>query len=203
MPTGYTASIYENKETTFEEFVWHCARNFGALLHLRDEPCGAPTLAQALSDSWGSNWHEERLVEAKAHLATIQAMTPQEMDAQRLVRHDQAWSDFRRQVSETNLLRGRYQTMLYWAKAWQPPTSAHENLRTFMIQQIEESLRWDCHPTSPGEMPDLDVFRRNLVERATANVTYHAYEAEKARIHEEQKREWVRALHASVPNPRL
>ena len=40
MPTGYTAYVQEG--ATFEEFVWRCARNFGALVTMRDEPTDVP-----------------------------------------------------------------------------------------------------------------------------------------------------------------
>ena len=41
MPTGYTDRIYRGVETSFRTFMLECARGFGALVHLRDEP-GAP-----------------------------------------------------------------------------------------------------------------------------------------------------------------
>ena len=39
MPTGYTLDLYNGKDITFEEFVLKCARAFGALIDMRDEPC--------------------------------------------------------------------------------------------------------------------------------------------------------------------
>ncbi len=202
MATGYTASIYKNKGTTFEEFVWHCARSRGALYHLRDEADDVPTLAQALSNSDGSDWHQKELSEAQAHLAAVQAMTPEEVDKRRLVEHDEAWKAFRRRVSETNLLHERYQHMLDKVKAWQPPSADHENLRAFMIQQLEESIRWDCYDPTVPTLEDLDAYRQNLIDRATRDVTYHTEEREKAAAAEERKRAWILALHSSVPNPR-
>ena len=40
MPTGYTAKIADGQ--TFEEFILSCARAFGALVEMRDEPADAP-----------------------------------------------------------------------------------------------------------------------------------------------------------------
>lgn len=37
MPTGYTSPLYEGKEISFEQFALRCARNFGALVMMRDE----------------------------------------------------------------------------------------------------------------------------------------------------------------------
>jgi hypothetical protein len=40
MPTGYTAPIADGM--TFEQFALGCARAFGALVTMRDEPSDAP-----------------------------------------------------------------------------------------------------------------------------------------------------------------
>lgn len=53
MPTGYTANIKNG--ITFEEFALDCARNFGALIIMRDEPKDAPIPEQFEA----SKHHEE------------------------------------------------------------------------------------------------------------------------------------------------
>ena len=40
MPTGYTAGILEGE--TFEQYALQCAKAFGALVMMRDEPSDAP-----------------------------------------------------------------------------------------------------------------------------------------------------------------
>lgn len=42
MPTGYTSPLYEGKEISFEQFALRCARNFGALVMMREEPLDTP-----------------------------------------------------------------------------------------------------------------------------------------------------------------
>lgn len=202
MPTGYTASINENKGTTFAEFVWHCSRNFGAMYHLRDDASGVPTLAQAMSDASSTSWHASKLEEAQAHLQAVLNMTPESMDAQRVADCDKAWESFRRRVSEKNLLRERYQAMLNQVKAWTPPTADHDNLRKFMIEQLEESMRFDCYDPEPPKNLDLDAYRVAQIDSATWSVNYHAKELARSREVEAQRRAWIDALHASVPNPR-
>ena len=40
MPTGYTAPIKDG--ISFNDFMWGCARAFGALIMMRDDPPGTP-----------------------------------------------------------------------------------------------------------------------------------------------------------------
>ena len=42
MPTGYTADIQDGKITTLREYALSCARAFGALIMMRDDPHDAP-----------------------------------------------------------------------------------------------------------------------------------------------------------------
>lgn len=42
MPTGYTAAVEDGTITEFDDFAWQCARAFGALIMMRDDPMSAP-----------------------------------------------------------------------------------------------------------------------------------------------------------------
>lgn len=42
MPTGYTYPVCEGKITEFPDFALSCARAFGALISMREEPMDAP-----------------------------------------------------------------------------------------------------------------------------------------------------------------
>lgn len=41
MPTGYTADVQSGKVTDFAEYAMNCARAFGALVLMRDDPSDA------------------------------------------------------------------------------------------------------------------------------------------------------------------
>lgn len=55
MPSGYTSDIYHGKDVTFKEFALKCARNFGALMHMRDESLDTPIRLKNLEDSYHKN----------------------------------------------------------------------------------------------------------------------------------------------------
>ena len=62
MPTGYTLELYDGKDITFEEFVLKCARAFGALINMRDEPRDAP-IPERFEPSY---YHLKELIKAKS-----------------------------------------------------------------------------------------------------------------------------------------
>lgn len=67
MPTGYTAPIYEGKQITFPEFAMQCARAFGALIDMRDDPMDSPIPDAFVPDTY----HARELVKAREQLADM------------------------------------------------------------------------------------------------------------------------------------
>jgi hypothetical protein len=64
MPTGFTADICKGAEVSFEDFAMTCARAFGALYSMRDEPMDAPIPETFVA----SGYHADELEKAKARL---------------------------------------------------------------------------------------------------------------------------------------
>jgi len=70
MPTGYTATLME-KNQTFPEFIMGCARAFGALIMMRDDPNDA-TIPDKFEPS---DYHAKGIIKAREKLAKLKAMT--------------------------------------------------------------------------------------------------------------------------------
>ncbi|VTR91619.1 unnamed protein product [Gemmata massiliana] len=46
--------------------------------------------------------------------------------------------------------------MLEHVRAWEPPSTDHENLKQFMIDQLRESIDFDCRGEYREPLPALD-----------------------------------------------
>lgn len=198
MPTGYTAPIKEG--ISFEEFVWGCARSFGALILMRDDPTDAP-----IPEFKPSEYHANALVEARAELARLNAMTSEEADAEALREHANFVAERGRWQKDSDELRSKYEAMLAAAKAWKPPTANHAGLKEFMVSQIEESIRFDCHDYSTDMQSKPQSGEEWLSERigqATDRIGRYAKENEEEIARANSRNSWVKQLHASVPMPR-
>src|SRR6266849_6658520 len=135
MPTGYTAMI-EERDVTFNEFVWQCARGMGALIMMRDDPMDAPIPERfKLSD-----YYDKSLLEVNTAIKRLEAMTSAERvaEGERLKREsierNEEW------LSERIEVNVRYNAMLAQVADWNPPTSEHQGLKDFMAQQISISF---------------------------------------------------------------
>lgn len=197
MPTGYTADLYEGKDVSFEGFIWECSRAFGALILMRDDPKDAPIPAVIEPDV---RYYEDSKVKAEARLVELAAMTPEEiMQANRQDRAEVLKSRAESAVKR-RLIRERYQAMLAEVAEWEPPTADHTGLKDFMVQQLEESIRFDCGDISWPEMPEVDpaAWFEEEIARADRTIARSnqqiAEEIERAR----GRTEWVQALRSSL-----
>lgn len=195
MPTGYTESI--SKEISFKEFVLKCSRAFGALIEMRDEPMDAPIPKEFKP----SEYHLKAMREAARELERYNAMTEIEAGKECEKEYKQAVRYEASSAKKNDELRQKYEAMLIQVKSWTPPTSEHQGLKDFMIEQISSSIKFDCSHTPEHYKPKQKTAQRWLkekIEGARKNIVYHKkeYDAEVQRCKE--RTDWVNQLIKSL-----
>lgn len=195
MPTGYTSELYDGKEQSFHEFVLSCARNFGALIEMRDEPLDAP-IPDAFTPS---DYHVTALAKAQAEYDRLIGMSDDEatVEANRLA---DEWDAKLADQEATRVARkARYEAMLSDVQAWRPPTSEHKGLKDFMIEQLTESIRFDCSTYEyPSPTRDGGDWRYEALAKARRDIEYHTVEHAKDVFRAAERTAWVRALRESL-----
>lgn len=197
MPTGYTYKVVNGEMADFSEFALNCARAFGALITMRDDPADAPIPEEIKPEC---SYNEKRLAESKARLAELNAMTPDEMlsacehaYATALASHDKYEAD----AAEEDR---RLDAMLEKVDAWTPPTANHVEMKKFMIDQLTISKRGSYRSPMP-EMLSPSEWHEAEVKKAMKDVSYHAGEVATEIERAKGRTEWIRALRSSLPSP--
>lgn len=195
MPTGYTAMITDRDGVTFPEFAMECARAFGALITMRDDPRDA-TIPEKFEPS---SQHREALDKALAELLDLSNMTDDECRVAAEKEYLEALARYRDLVQSDVEKRAKYEAMLDQVLAWEPPTADHVELKAFMVQQIESSIRFDCDYQWPKpQRKDLATWRADKRAQVERDVAYHekedAAEVERAN----SRTAWVQQLRDSL-----
>jgi hypothetical protein len=76
MPTGYTSDLYGGKEQDFRSFALSCARAFGALITMRDDPVDTP-IPERFEPS---TYSDRELSRAQDRLIELSDLTEAEAD---------------------------------------------------------------------------------------------------------------------------
>lgn len=196
MPTGYTASVVDGKVTEFPEFAAQCARAFGALVTMRDEPFDAPIPEEFAP----SNYNAERLKEAQDRLAWLRTLTPEQAEAEATKSYQKVAKANAEYIAINQLQDERLNAMLKKVKAWQPPTADHVGLKEFMTEQIRISLNGPYEPEPAKDLTGQEWLRHEI-EKAHKDVGYHAAEQAKEVERARSRTEWVKSLRTSLTAP--
>ena len=172
----------------FPDFVLRCARAFEPLL-----PCERiePSLH-----------HHILMEEAIMQLDRVLMWSDEEIQRQADLVYWKEMEVYDLSVADAETLAAKYRTMLLAVETWTPPTAAHEPLKTFMREQLTQSLAADCDVTviasnkpKPVEGP---MFRHLEITRLRHDIEYHrrkyVAEVEQARV----RTAWITTLRASL-----
>ena len=138
MPTGYSSLVLEG--ASFQEYALACARNFGALVSMRDDPMDAP-----IPDSFPvSNYDQERLTSALAEKEKYDFYADEDWIAEFKEYKKKQIKYAEKAILEKLETREKYEIMLEKVRKYVPPTEDHVNYAQFLESQIVESIQWDC-----------------------------------------------------------
>lgn len=189
MPTGYTAGL--KKDTSFKDFTFKCARAFKALNHMEDAPDNAPITLPTKD-----NRYEKLLKEAKSKLDEFNKLSPTELV---ILKDDEERAEYAKQTQyneEKVTLEEIYQSMFRKVRVWVPPTAEHLTLKKFMIQQLEESIKYDCTIDDKEGIYELsfDAWYKNKLEKLLKDIKFYSEKKEEYEHNYNEDVTWINYL---------
>jgi hypothetical protein len=195
MPTGYTIAVEEG--CSFNEFVWSCARGFGALVTLRDDIKAKIPLKLEYSP-----YHTVKLKELDAELMALQKPNFAKIEKIIANKNKEISERNKRYIEEHNVKIKRYAEMKQKISEWIPPTLEHNNLKDFMLQQIDVSINFEG---KPYQQPLVEILPAAWLElekaRLLKDIEYHTQRHNEEVKRVDERNEWLKALRESVPVP--
>lgn len=194
MATGYTYDVVEGKLTDFKAFALRCAHAFGALITLKEESMDCP-----IPEFKPEPYYEAHLAEAKNELSKLRAMTPADCEAMALQAYREVQAGLQKSYEESLVVRDRLLAMRSKAADWRPPTSEHQGLKDFMIQQLDDTLKWEGNPKIPEVQKKTGAeWLAVRVESAERDIQYYTQERDKEIKRCDERNRWVKELRASL-----
>lgn len=136
MPTGYTAQIEDGKITNAKDFLLLCTRAFGVAIDLKGEPLSTPTPMEFEPDEY----YKINLQRREQELEESKQMTIDEF-IEREKHSMQRSAEFAREhIKEMKSANKRYLRIREVISKWNPPTTSHEGLKEFALEQIDKSI---------------------------------------------------------------
>lgn len=194
MPTGYTSAIKDG--ITFQEYALGCARAFGALISMREEPSDAP-----IPDAFEiSPYYQQSYDEARKEFEEFSALEYEVVAEKYEEYFAKAVASYEKTKLEKQDLEVKYLRMLADVKEYAVPSYEHREFKKFMEDQIVQSIAWDCdmkyYPV-PQRVDVLDWWQDKLlmlkrnVEHASQNLQEEIERVEKRNL-------WIKQLKESL-----
>lgn len=194
MATGYTYPIVESESHTFSEYFWHCLEAFcvreGVFFGSLMDP----------------GYYEKEIADDERELAELKAMSLEDAKARSLEEYHGALKrndEHKKYNSKTAM---RLNTMRKAVETWDSPGPEFEKgVKRFMLEQIDETLKFDCGEFDCHKDPERPVtgykWRNDAIERVEYSLEYN-----KKKLAEEIERRktwfaYLNAAKASVPMP--
>jgi len=193
MPTGYTYDI--PKGQSFEDFILGCARAFGALVMMRDEPAGTPIPHEFAPD----DYYTKAVREAEIAVESMRQRTDAEWREAHVRYMDETRAANALRCEEKEAQRGAYARMLEKAQQWTPPTPEHSGLKSFMIEQIQSSVKFDCGSLYQAPVEeDFEAWRAHEFLNAKQELERDRKNLDDQKRRAAERTAWVRALRDSI-----
>lgn len=196
MPTGYTADIANGKITDFTEYALQCARNFGACITLRDEP-----MSSEIPEFEPSDYNAKALDKAEKDLLKFLTMKESQRRELHEAEHAKHIEEAEQGIADKVERRQRYESMLAKAKSFKSPSPDHDNYAKFIVNQLEESIEWDCGTSYYDELKQpimFETWQSNRIKDLRRDIEYHrkAHREEVERT--ESRNRWVQQLKEAL-----
>lgn len=199
MPSGYTSKIYEGKKVTKEEFILNCARAFGALIDMRDEPLDKEIPKEIKPNPYYLNQKEKM----EKELEELQELSPKVIQQLIDEEYEQQVSYRQKRIAELQELKTRYESLLSEVNEWTPPTEEHVNLKDFCIKQLKESIDFDCgsltrYETQTIEKQNVEQWLSERKESLKKDISYYQTQWEEELQRSKERNDWVQSLYQSL-----
>ena len=196
MPTGYTSKIYNGEQVTGKEFIMTCARAFGALSSMRDESNDTPIPEELKLDTH----YKDELDKAKQKLKEFQSMTKEEIQILIDKNYLETIEANNKYHNENLALRKRYENVIAEVEKWEPPSSDHYSLKNYAIEQLKDSIRYDCNSDNHSKgikKENPDEYIQKQIDSCLWDIDYYQKEWDKEVKRNSERNLWIKQLRDS------
>lgn len=196
MTTGYTAYIQDGYITTGKDFLKLCLRNFGIGIDMRDEPLSKPVPTHFEPDPYYKKYYDKAVEDRD----NFKKLTFEQVKQQLIEKQKKDVESIKESIDKYIAEDKKYIKVRKEIENWNPPTSEHEDLKKFALDQIDRSLNTDvikyCNEKLNLQLDISDI--NDEVVYTHINTMNEIYEQNVERTYKNWQREIKRAADKNM-----
>lgn len=200
MPSYYTVDIYEGKNVSFQDFALKCARQFGAFVHMNEEDPDSPLTRPTVSD-----YYKNSLRETENEFALFLKASREQREKMFEIEMEKELKHYKEKIEEEKELKEKYQNLLEQAKAYKPPTKEFNNYKDYMLNQLNQAIKFDCSneqwylaQIASVEAETFDIWEQEKMDLYNSKITYYKESYKKEMNSVSKKNQWIDLLYESL-----
>lgn len=204
MPSGYTEGILSGTINDLNDFIWMCARGFGAFITQKDNIDEPPILKEKPNP-----YYKNKIKQLLNEQQKYNEYTDNDWQKEYFKYIEDQLKDIDNNIKEKIESKEKYENILNQVKEWIPPNENFHKLKSFMINQIEESIDFDCDTSFWQERKNkisnlkLEQYKRNVLndinESLISNKKYYDEEVQRVK----ERNQWKQQLIESIGLPKI
>lgn len=204
MPSGYTVGIQNGTINNLNDFIWTCARGFGAFITQKDNIDEPPVLKEKPYP-----YYKNQVKKLLKKQQKYNEYTDDDWQKEYFKYIEDQLKDIDNNIKEKIESKEKYENILNQVKEWIPPNENFHELKSFMINQIEESIDFDCNTSFWQERKNkisnlkLEQYKRNILDDINKSLisSKEYYDEEVQRVKE--RNQWKQQLIESIGLPKI
>ena len=173
----------------------------------RDDPLDNPPDM----DEKPSTYHIENIERLASRRRYLESASDAELMAEQKETFERERAFHIAEIAKDAALATTYRRMIAEVEKWTPPTDDHKEFKSFMLEQLRDSIKWDCDSTYHKDhlkqlaAPLVSVadYRRQQIAATDKDIAYHdqrmAEEIERVNGRNEWKRQLLESLKGGQP----
>ena len=204
MPSGYTEGIRNGTINDLNDFVWTCARGFGAFVTQKDDFDELPILKEKPYP-----YYKNQIKKSLKEKQKYNEYTEDDWQNEYSKYVKTQLENINDNIKEKEELKEKYENILKQVKDWIPPNEDFYELKSFMIKQLEESIDLDCEISFWKEQKNkilnlnVETYKQdtinNIEEYLLSSKRYYKEEVERVK----SRNQWKQQLVDSVGLPKI
>lgn len=144
MANGLTNTVKCGATTDLQTFLWSAAAAFG----MPTKPAPIEEAYEPAADLL------DTIKEFEERIALVQNWSPEEAARQAEQDYNKRLKDHQRLDREQTIIKNRYERMKFLVETWEVPSPEHEDFKSYMLKNLQDSLDHDVKPLEAPPAPE-------------------------------------------------
>ena len=206
--TGYTAGIIDGKINSASEYLKICIKAFGCCFEQREEPLYSPIRMPSLDDC---KYYERELKKVEERVKEFDGLSNDEIFERFIDEKKAEISYLENFIARMKKERDLYLKIRNGVEKWVPPTSDHDDIKRFAINQIDMCIPTDSEIREKereleGAKKAMDIYTQNDADgwhseyrrSLMKDVDYYTNRLEESKKTVEKRTEYLQAFIDSL-----